>query len=530
MKDCIGEVIVYQSNSTEEIYESIFSFLDGFFVSRNFPEGFVRLERKDTRYSSVHFIVRGQVHLSSEIKIIPIEFQLRTVFEDVWGEVQHFLMYKNATLEQADNAEFRKSQGNRILNILKANLDACSEQANLAFFTLKSENPSASIKQARKGATSNLTSILAGTSSILGARSDDDVERLRSHISKAYQNLHNTKLSDEPEYVANLFATVLENINLFDEKWSSYVAKDSKGHAMYRYGVDMEKAAACYWIGQALNDRGIDLEDSRVANLDTASNYFERARQIYFKLTGIDGLASDPVLNYRIGQIYRKLSQYDLSIVYYRAAFEGMSDESWKDRGSIFEVLIPRHLAFIIWSQAEELVEKHIGFAVLEAMSVEQRRNNPIVQRYLDSLKEAFLLSFGVDAVKVSDSAADVSSIDDEKMFAFNNGLWYAVEYLNYGGRSEDLCKNGGVSYFDVNYYLKFRDFRAFSELTKIHISALDTLLRAAVHFEDSENGCLWMREFANRKRSDEWDGLEPWQKARFQLTIEKAQEKLNCV
>lgn len=529
LKNCVEEVIVYQSNSTEEIYESIYSFLEGFFVSRGFPSGFVKLEKKDTRYSSVHFIVRGQVHLNSEIKVIPIEFQLRTVFEDVWGEVQHFLMYKNPTLTQTENMEFRKEQGERILSILKANIDGCSEQANLAYFTLKTESPGASLRQAKKSVTSNLTSVLEGVEGVLGSRSSEDVDKLRQKIFEAYQNLHQSQASEDPAGVAVIFKEVADSIRHFDEKWSSYASENQNGFSVFRYGVDMEKAATYYWIGQALNDRTLNQDDPRLAEFDTASSYFERARQIYFKLTALDDFAADPVLNYRIGQIYRKLSQYDLSIIYYKSAYKGMFEDNWKDKGSIFDILIPRHLAYIVWSQADGLLTKHIGLKALEVMSKEARSRNALVQGYLGALKEAFILSWGIEQFEVKKETIDVRSIDEEKGFAFNNGLWYAVEFLEYGGSITELSDGDGNILFNQQYYLKFEKFSQFSDRKKIDISALDTLLLAATYFKDEKHGCGLLEEFEARRTNSSWADLEDWQKERFQLTIEKAKEKLNC-
>lgn len=55
----------------------------------------VRLLDPDARsYSSAHFIIKAISYLGSKQIYIPIELQVRTVAEDLWGEINHELVYK----------------------------------------------------------------------------------------------------------------------------------------------------------------------------------------------------------------------------------------------------------------------------------------------------------------------------------------------------------------------------------------------------------------------------------------------------
>lgn len=518
--DCVKEVIVYQSSVNETVYVSIYEFLQGRLSSRGFPIDFVKLQRKDSLYSSVHMIVYGNILIGGEVKTIPIEFQLRTAFEDVWGEMQHQLLYKNPHVDiKTREGMDLYNEGNELLKILKDNLDSCSNHARFAYVKLVAGTNSA-VEPAKRAVSANLASILEGFEDALGAASVGEVQRLRSCVSAGYEAVRDGALNADAHGVEQLFKRALDELDHFDKKWLSSYSVEEQAYALLRYGMDMERAAANYWIGEALFRQATKKDRDALSSSDL---FFEAARQIYFGLTKFSDFAYDPVLNFRIAQIYRKLSRSDLAIEYYRAALESSKRENWRDKGSVFEILIPRHLAYMIWSTAEFSLRSHTGLHSFEAALLPQPLDDPIAQKYKKALLEAFSLTKDIEKVDIVKVTPDLVDIDQEKAIAFNNSLWYAVEYIDTTSGDNNEEMDG----FTNEYYLKLFSFKYFSEISSLQVMILETFLKAAMHFSDRANGKAWLDELSKRIDTDEWNSLESWIRNRILMTVDRARRWL---
>ena len=77
------------------------------------------------RYSSVHFV--SWLPKTGDYRI-PIEIQIRSVFEDAWGEIDHPLLYEPT---RADDAESAPSQMERMSSALKKMMDAAADFADI---------------------------------------------------------------------------------------------------------------------------------------------------------------------------------------------------------------------------------------------------------------------------------------------------------------------------------------------------------------------------------------------------------------
>src|SRR5262249_17854758 len=51
-------------------------------------------QKRDYTYSSAHFVVNARYYSDNVAYPVHVEIQLRTALEDVWGEVNHALLYK----------------------------------------------------------------------------------------------------------------------------------------------------------------------------------------------------------------------------------------------------------------------------------------------------------------------------------------------------------------------------------------------------------------------------------------------------
>jgi len=71
--------------------------------SKAFYQGLnINCEVKDTFYTSIHYIVKPR-----ENSPIKCEIQVRTLFEEIWGEIDHFLNYPNQTQSIACREQLR---------------------------------------------------------------------------------------------------------------------------------------------------------------------------------------------------------------------------------------------------------------------------------------------------------------------------------------------------------------------------------------------------------------------------------------
>lgn len=154
------EIIVYKGTSAlDELSNEIKSI-----TRKSFRGATIRSENSVEGYSSIHVICR---HINNIEELdcangpyrLPIEVQIRTVFEDAWGEIDHKYGYTIREGKEAgtpiNNSHHIKSH----LKVLKGFTDACMEYAE-------------SIK---REATPEILDVTTGASKTISVESDEDV-------------------------------------------------------------------------------------------------------------------------------------------------------------------------------------------------------------------------------------------------------------------------------------------------------------------------------------------------------------------
>lgn len=94
-------------------------------VAHRIGLGHVQRGRKDSGYASIHYIVRFRSPKDPDVERPWFEIQVRTLAEDLWGEVEHILGYKP---EKRTSFAVRRQ-----FQILSAQLTAIDEHFNLLF-------------------------------------------------------------------------------------------------------------------------------------------------------------------------------------------------------------------------------------------------------------------------------------------------------------------------------------------------------------------------------------------------------------
>jgi ppGpp synthetase/RelA/SpoT-type nucleotidyltranferase len=125
-KESFEEVIIYSQSEHDPLAANIkllsHSLLKGVEVQHA-----ISLEG----YSSIHLVCRvtQSVELKDKKINIPVEFQIRTVFEDAWGEIDHKFRYSSAEGKQSIDIKNPSAVAEN-LKILKRFSDACSLYAD----------------------------------------------------------------------------------------------------------------------------------------------------------------------------------------------------------------------------------------------------------------------------------------------------------------------------------------------------------------------------------------------------------------
>jgi ppGpp synthetase/RelA/SpoT-type nucleotidyltranferase len=105
-------------------------------LAESYPDGApveLRIEPR-AQYSGVHIVIGFSVDLEGSKLVVPAEIQIRSVFEEAWGELDHKLFYK-ADRSGIVTGERRRLAVRRQLGILKSMLDTAADYAELISHT-----------------------------------------------------------------------------------------------------------------------------------------------------------------------------------------------------------------------------------------------------------------------------------------------------------------------------------------------------------------------------------------------------------
>lgn len=136
-KGSLKEIIVYRTGSN---YDSIFREIDELIISYSLPTEVKVLDKVSTSYSSIHIVVNLEFPISqndfssdqapSEY-YIPLEIQIRSVFEDAWGEIDHTFGYIYRTGKAPSKVTSNYDWVSQHLDVLKKFVDSATDYADL---------------------------------------------------------------------------------------------------------------------------------------------------------------------------------------------------------------------------------------------------------------------------------------------------------------------------------------------------------------------------------------------------------------
>lgn len=395
VKDEIEEVIIYGTNAAGDA-QTLTSRLLAMFESRKLK---CKPDVRDTitNYSSIHMVVWCRGRYNDGYRRIPVEVQVRTALEDVWGEIEHGLKYKKRAFTSDSREATSLESSEAHLNVMKTLVDGVAQYADqikIQFDQVDLQRLRALPSRLGEDGIEHLNEIQGLPDRIREAVASS-IKAAQDAISQGRQQ------SGGRERIVAL-SRALTELNSVYEMVSRVPGLLEKQVADLKFVLGMERALIMFEIG---NDRD-------------EGNLLLDAERIYARL---EVLNPDALLvSFRRAKVLEALSDRSASIgkleEVARRLFE---NDSLLPPGHWLRVSVPRLLGTFIWEQ---------GFNTLHDApnSADHRETH-------QAAREFFLKAF-----QITRPILDIASDEDPKK-AVNNLLWYALDYLDCGGNAEAL-------------------------------------------------------------------------------------------
>lgn len=442
----------------------------------------VIIDRKDSRYSSIHIVLWANGANTNVGERVPVEVQLRTSIEDVWGEIDHRLRYKTRQKKKEDFSSQTQdviidieSDVSSYLKTLKKSLDTSSEMADIIETRMKS------IDFERHPLQSNRNNISIGIGALLQAPIPKKIERdVRSTVEALKGCYSQVQSLESPPSKASIrsIASIFERCQSDLIKYYDVVCADDSVEIGWldrvSYFLLMERALCLYWMA-SLNRSLQSSSDSQAREAKTVE-HIRTALSLYQRVAAIDGYAADPVLSFRIATALDLKGDTELAQSKYREAVMLLEGSSDLPAGHYFRNRIPMQYAISLWQSAENMRRKASEYGGLTFVNRARQ----------DLYREAILVTKPLISFEVTPDEQDSWPVDilDQNINAKNNVLDYAIAFLRAGGPEEELASHGLGRKF-LKECLDSLVGEGVSQIDKVTVA--DTVRAAAKFLENDE-------------------------------------------
>jgi ppGpp synthetase/RelA/SpoT-type nucleotidyltranferase len=283
-----------------------------------------RVERRRSGYSSVHIICEFKSNGENDaLSSIPIEFQIRSAFEEVWGEIDHKLRYG------AYRGAVDATAWDRHLNALKSIVDGCIQYADVI------KHQADATKQ-RPLTTEEEKKTVRPAFAVLKQFADLP-KNLYSLLEEAYSVLSKAEKPDDPD---NQVSSFLEAAALFDKINADVSSREQLTKSLKKkleHQLSMEFAYCL--INTNLPE-------------DCA-----RAIEIYDNIEQHD--PHDSVARYRHGQAFRKSGRFHEAIQKMKEAYDILNKggDPNIEEGHWIHIAVRNQIAYTHWQISDALPE-----------------------------------------------------------------------------------------------------------------------------------------------------------------------------
>ncbi|KTT67904.1 hypothetical protein [Sphingomonas sanguinis] len=435
----ISEVVIYSTNPTGDV-QDLPNRVMRLFEDYGLGSPICRIAEKPSNYSSIHILVRGRGKYRDGYRELPVEIQVRTALEDVWGQIEHSLKYKRKQLVSDNSPEnARLTITLNHLGALKTMIDGIAQYGDQIKLQIDELEPELRYTASRH----------AEEPSARLAKIRDLPAQLRAEIADAIAQARPVlSTSTEPTSsrirVLRLVLSRLERAKARVLATSDLQPKPLKEA---RYLIDMQLALIHFQLGNLLEEGEVELR---------------RALDIYSEVEEV--FPKRVIVQFRLARTLDALGARDEAIAKMREVVERLRLRAEPTpQNHWIRSTAPRSLGVMLWEEAKVRRERASSDAQADA-------------RTLELLREAFQLTSRAHEQDVFDEPTNKGP--SERVRAANNLLYFLLEYLDAGGEPMP-----GMEEADVRVLLQEIGAEHPEQIGQL--AAADTARRAYAHVGD---------------------------------------------
>ncbi len=432
IQDKIEEIIIYKGTSAfDDLTPKLLEV-----IKRLSPSAILSEKHSKEGYSSIHIVSRLDTPVPKLTDyFMPIEIQIRTVFEDAWGEIDHKYGYVIRSGKDTGKPINNPESVLAHLKVLKKFADACNEYADC--IRTEAVGSTVTVVSPRKViSVASDTYILTRFAQLHVA--DNLIDKY-----KAARDLKDKAIASG-QSSQTLFLDAAEAFRELAESFSLDQSKNDRGEILGYYYVRMNEAICL----MSTNDR----------------EHVIAARNIYKNLEDHTHYSNFPLLKMRHAQALGKLGVVDEAI--------SLMDSSGKLLQSIFEPYInkqegdwPDNLPYTDYLHMAKTQPKLLGYYLWSKI------------KSLDEGNEQVKCNLFLQAYNVTiDALAHVETDSPEELSLHNNLLYYAMGCLS---RAELPKMITSISTEVLRQYVDSHLGYIETHLGKVTIFTADTLMKA---------------------------------------------------
>lgn len=450
-KGSLEEAIVYTANiDSDEVAKEIKELIKESGDCKKEPE----IKFSKPGYSSVHLVCRlrhgGVRGLRKEYRV-PIEIQIRTVFEDAWGEIDHKYGYQDRR-EGEPAIEQPGIFTNKHLRVLKSFVDSCIEYADLIKDVAESNKNSTKTSALIKpiGTDAEVHKVLEDAS--IPASTLAEYMHLRSLL------LEGVKLIDSDPVRSNtLLTTASEGFNyiFLKEKTDGVLSEENK---------HKNEAKVLYYFLRMDQALALITQRNRPANRDAVFLYREIQKEI----------GNHPITLFRLAQALGRMGNHLVAIKILKDLEAIIAQGKTASLEKFQSTLLDHDYEYVTKS-----IPKYMGYEYWQIADFHEIELPGGIEAKLIHLNKAY--------EKTLEGYNKYGAEPPEKESYINNLMFYATEYLKAYGQLKGLRKpkqtiNKGDLEKWMDEFLPVKDIQHSDDL-----NTLDTLVFSGVYLGKPE-------------------------------------------
>jgi ppGpp synthetase/RelA/SpoT-type nucleotidyltranferase len=447
----LEEIIIYSTNPKGDA-QDLPARVMSLFKSAGLGK-LARIDETPQNYTSIHMVAWGRGKYRDNYVDVPVEIQIRTAFEDVWGEIDHALKYKRHRSSTAGgprpNAE-RLQTSLAHLNVLKTMIDGIAQYADqikLQITELDHDRLRSSVSKSAEEPLKRLGPLTDLPADLKAA--------ITKAVAEAQPALEAGPNADASEKL-NRLRNSLDDLQAAADQLSLLDGLAVKTRKETDYVISMQRALLLFEIGNTL--------DNGVAPLTQAANAYAALEARFPKRV---------VVKYRHAKVLDALGQRASAIAKLREVRTQLARKGeplFKDHW--IRAAAPRILGVLLWETADALRQSENA----------DGRDRPSAER-VQLLREAYDATRESYEQPVKEAQANGAPLPAERIKAANNLLYYALEFLETVRLRGDVP--AGVNDDAVRGYLNELGGDAPEDLADWRF--LDTARRALAYLGDTE-------------------------------------------